>query len=176
MMRRKPVDEVTFLEQAAQDFIAATGQRLSEPDDPDAALTQVIAQIVHFLDAEEASIFVVDQQSGDIILRYAKGKVGENIIGLRLASGQGVVGWVVKFGEDLIVPYPGMDERFFEGVDESTGFSTRSILCSPIQSNGDTIGAIEVLNKSEGTFNDDDLVLLRAITRLVAKVIPKVGV
>jgi hypothetical protein len=29
-----------------------------------------------------------------------------------------------------------------------------------------------VLNKIEGTFNDDDLVLLRAIARLVAEVIP----
>ena len=102
-------------------------------------------------------------------------KVSDQIIGLRLASGQGVIGWVVKYSEDLIVPYPGMDARFFEGVDEHTGFSTRSIACSPIHVGARTIGAIEVLNKIDGTFNDDDLVLLRAIARLLAEIIPARG-
>ena len=63
----------------------------------------------------------------------------------------------------------------FEGVDERTGFSTNSILCGPIVVDDTAIGAIEVLNKVEGTFNDDDLVVLRAIARQVAGVIPSAG-
>jgi hypothetical protein len=38
-----------------------------------------------------------------------------------------------------------------------------------------TIGAIEVLNKRQGTFNDDDLVVLRAIAHQVAGVLSKAG-
>lgn len=175
LSNKEPVDQVTFLDDEAQNFIAAVGTSLSHREDIDAALPRVIAQITEFLTAEALSIFVVDESTGDLVLRYATGEVGDKIIGLRLRGGQGVVGWVVKYSEDLIVPYPGMDARFFEGVDQSTGFSTRSILCSPILTNGRTIGAIEVLNKIEGTFNDDDLILLRAIARMVADVLPATG-
>lgn len=168
---RKPVDEVTFLDREAQEFIQLMTTSLSDQDDVDAALNEIMARVTDFIGAEAASIFMVHKPTGDLVLRLAIGEVGQDIIGLRLRSGQGVVGWVVKYSEDLIVPFPGLDARFFEGVDESTGFSTRSILCSPIRSGERTIGAIEVLNKKQGTFNDDDLVLLRAMARLAAEVI-----
>jgi sigma-B regulation protein RsbU (phosphoserine phosphatase) len=171
----KPVDEVSFLDREAQEFIAMAGRILSDPEDVDAALNQAINQVAKFLGAEAASIFVVDESTGELVLRYAVGEVHDEVVGLRLPSGEGVVGWVVKNGEDLIVPYPGLDARFFEEVDARTGFSTRSILCGPIRTDGPVVGAIEVLNKTEGTFNDDDLVLLRAVCRLVAEAILGTG-
>jgi len=174
MGEKKLVDEVTFLEDETQAFIAALSADLVRQIDR--LLSASMIKVAEFLTAEALSIFLVDRETGDLVLRYATGEVSDDILGLRLQRGQGVVGWVVKYGEDLIVPYPGMDTRFFEEVDERTGFSTHSILCSPIQSGHQIIGAIEVLNKIEGTFNDDDLILLRAIARLVASVIPRLGV
>jgi sigma-B regulation protein RsbU (phosphoserine phosphatase) len=175
LMGKKPIDDVAFLDEAAQRFIAATRDSLSNPDDVEAALTQVLTDIVAFIGAEEASVFLVDQTTGELVLRYASGAVGRKIVGLRLKWGQGVVGWAIHHGEDLIVPFPGLDTRFFEAVDQSTGFVTHSILCGPIRLKGRTIGAIEVFNKREGTFNDDDLVLLRAISGLVAEVVSAAG-
>jgi GAF domain-containing protein len=173
---KKPVDEITFLDEKAQDFVAMVGKDLADRSALDTVLPRIMVSVAQFLAAEELSIFVVDESSGELVLKYATGEVGAQIIGLRLRSGQGVVGWVVKHSEDLIVPYPGMDARFFEGVDKHTGFTTRSILCSPLRLDGRTIGAIEVMNKLEGTFNDDDLILLRAIARLVAEALPTTGV
>jgi len=171
---RQPVDKVTFLDPQAQAFIAVVGQSLTSQSDPsDQILGAVLPQVAKFLDAEAASIFVVDESTGDLVLQHASGEVGEKLVGLRLPAGQGVVGWVVKYSEDLIVPYPGLDARFFEGVDESTGFSTHSILCGPIVHGERVIGAIEILNKREGTFNDDDLILLRAIARQMAEVLSR---
>jgi GAF domain-containing protein len=173
--QRKPLDEVAFLDAEAQEFIEGAGRLLSEQSDTDAAFDRVLADVTSFLGAEAASIFVVEGAGADLVIRYATGEVKQEIVGLRLPSGQGVVGWVVRHQEDLIVPYPGLDARFFEGVDESTGFSTRSILCSPIVLEERAVGAIELLNKRQGTFNDDDLVLLRAIARLAAGVLPRPG-
>lgn len=169
--KREPIDQVTFLDQEAQDFIQSVEAQLSEVDEEGALLTYNLKRLVEFIGAEESSIFLVDASTGQVVLSYASGEVGTRIIGLRLESGQGVVGWVIKNREDLIVPYPGLDARFFEGVDERTGFSTRSILCAPIVVEGAAIGAVEVLNKTEGTFNDDDLVILRAVANLFARVI-----
>jgi signal transduction histidine kinase/DNA-binding response OmpR family regulator len=50
-------------------------------------------------------------------------------------------------------------------VDQNSNFSTRSILCVPLQTKGQTIGAIEAINKGIGTFNQEDL---RLLTSLVA--------
>lgn len=172
LSNRMPVDEIDFLDEEAQSFIATIAQSLAKPDDVDAVLVEVLSRVTEFIGAEEASIFLVDQSTGELVFSYACGEAGAKAIGFRLQSGQGVVGWVVQHSEDLIVPYPGLDARFFAGVDVSTGFTTRSILCGPIRAHGKAIGAIEVVNKKTGTFNDDDLVLLRAVTRLVAKVIP----
>ena len=169
--KREPVDQVTFLDQDAQDFILSVNSQLSDFDDDSAALTNSLKRLVEFIGAEESSIFLVDASTGQLVLSYASGEVGTRIIGLRLESGQGVVGWVIRNCEDLIVPYPGLDAHFFEGVDEHTGFSTRSILCAPIVVEGAAIGAVEVLNKSEGTFNDDDLVVLRAVAKLFVRLI-----
>jgi GAF domain-containing protein len=160
---------ITFLDEDAQDFIAAVGHNLAERRAADVVLNRTMLQVAEFLGAEAASVFVLDRSTDDLVLTYATGEVRDQVVGLRLESGQGVVGWVVKNGEDLIVPYPGLDARFFDGVDERTGFYTRSILCGPMRANGNTLGAIEVLNKKDGTFNDDDLVVLRAIARLVAR-------
>jgi len=175
MSNSEPEQEITFLDEEAQDFIAAVGHNLAGRQAVDVILNRIMLQVAEFLGAEAASIFVVDQSTDDLVLIYATGEVRDEVVGLRLESGQGVVGWVVKYGEDLIVPYPGLDVRFFEGVDECTGFSTRSILCGPMRVNGHTLGAIEVLNKKDGTFNDDDLVVLRAIARLVAKYLISTG-
>jgi GAF domain-containing protein len=171
--QRKPLDEVAFLNAEAQQFIEGARRLLSQGPGTGATLDQVLADVTAFLGAEAASIFVVEEAGADLVIRYATGEVKQEIVGLRLPSGQGVVGWVVKYHEDLIVPYPGLDARFFEGVDERTGFSTRSILCSPIVLDEQAVGAIEVLNKQQGTFDDDDLVLLRAIARLAAEVLPQ---
>jgi GAF domain-containing protein len=169
---RTPADQIPFLDQEAQDFVAAMGRSLAGPGDLKDAIVRVLTETTEFLNAEEASIFLVDSPSSELVLTYASGEVGRQIIGLRLQSGQGVVGWVVKNSEDLIVPYPGLDERFFGGVDKRTGFTTRSLLCGPIRTHDATLGAVEVMNKRVGTFNDDDLVVLRAVAGLLAGVIP----
>ncbi len=175
MSYSEPEQEIAFLDEDAQDFIAAVGNDLAERQAVDVTLNRVMLQVVEFLGAEAASIFVVDESTDDLVLKYATGEVRDKIVGLRMESGQGVVGWVVRYGEDLIVPYPGLDARFFDDVDGRTGFSTRSILCGPMRTNGHTLGAIEVLNKREGTFDDDDLVILRAIARLLAQYLLTAG-
>ena len=167
MSDRKPIDEVLFLDDEAQNFLKTIETSLTGRDN----VGVVLSQITTFLAAEASSVFVLDEATGDLVLQYATGEVGDEIVGLRLGADQGVVGWVVKYCEDLIVPYPGMDARFFDGVDESTGFSTSSILCCPMRTGVGVIGAVEVLNKVQGTFNDDDLILLRAVARLLARVV-----
>jgi signal transduction histidine kinase len=58
--------------------------------------------------------------------------------------------------------------RFFSGVDNKTGFVTRSLICVPMKIEGQILGAVEVLNKSEGVFQQEDLRLLELISSQAA--------
>ena len=64
------------------------------------------------------------------------------------------------------------DPRFNKAVDVRTGFRTKSILCAPLRTmTGELIGVAQLLNKTEGEFNQQDLDLLEAMTEQAAIVI-----
>ena len=132
------------------------------------SIDDVMTRAAEYLQCEAMSVFWLDRASDELVLRYATGSSSQEIVGLRIPGGQGVVGWVVQYGEDLIVPETVRDPRFYGGVDEKTGFITRSILCVPMFQVAQVIGAVEAMNKTSGRFNDEDVLFLQEIADLAA--------
>lgn len=85
-----------------------------------------------------------------------------------LKLGQGIAGYSAARGETIMVPDVSLYPHFHPQVDQQTGFQTRSALCVPMVSQGKVIGVIEVLNKINGTFDDNDVHLLQSITTSVS--------
>ncbi len=54
------------------------------------------------------------------------------------------------------IPDAYSDPRFNRGVDQKTGFRTRTILCMPISIRGSVIGVVQMLNKRLGVFTSED--------------------
>jgi signal transduction histidine kinase len=74
---------------------------------------------------------------------------------------QGVAGWVVAHREPLIVPDVLQDDRYFAEIPNGVHFPVQSLLCAPLAAKGKIIGALQVLNKTQGNrFDDDDLDIL----------------
>jgi class 3 adenylate cyclase/putative methionine-R-sulfoxide reductase with GAF domain len=88
--------------------------------------------------------------------------------GFSLHLGQGIAGYAAARGETIVVQdaqkYPHFDGAF----DRATGFRTFSSLCVPMISQGKVIGVIELLNKIEGSFDDNDEHLLQSISTSVS--------
>jgi PAS domain S-box-containing protein len=93
------------------------------------------------------------------------------VVGVRLALGQGIAGWVAKEGQGVIVPDVSQDKRFFSGVDKKTKFVTKSIACAPIRYHGEVIGVLEALNPQDGIFDPDALQVLSGIGGLAGTAI-----
>ena len=53
-------------------------------------------------------------------------------------------------------------------MDEATGFETRNILALPLKVRDRTVGVVEVINKKEGAFTEDDQELARALANQAA--------
>ena len=112
--------------------------------------------------SERGSIFLNDSQTGELYSRYAQGNIKREI---RILNHRGIVGYAFTKGEGVIIHDAYADERFEQSIDKDTGFKTKSILCAPIRTaRGEIIGVVQVLNKIEGAYNDEDLKLLEAMT------------
>ena len=92
----------------------------------------------------------------------------QNLQKIRLPLGQGISGAVASRGESIIENDAKSSSHFYPKIDELTGFKTRSVLCVPMISQGRVIGVIEVLNKREGDFTEEDKDILQSIATSVS--------
>lgn len=138
----------------------AVSQAISSTLDLPQTLTIITESTVQLLRVEAASVVLLDHDAGNLVFAAASGEGADFVKGQRLALGQGIIGWVVAHGEPVLVPNTAQDERHFTTFDEQSGFAARTILCVPLQTKGQTIGALEALNKENDLFNEEDLRLL----------------
>jgi signal transduction histidine kinase len=87
----------------------------------------------------------------------------------------GIAGHVAKTGEIINIKDAYNDERFDPTTDKKTGYRTRSILCMPIREpvkkkghEGEVIGVLQILNRKDGVFSDEDEDLLTSLCSQVA--------
>ncbi len=129
---------------------------------------QAVAAATSLLDAEAGSLFLLDEESGELYFEIALGDKGAAIKDLRLKRGEGIAGWVVDNGVPLLVPDVRRDPRFCDQFDEQSSFITRNLVCVPVTIKGKVIGALEAVNKREGRFNQNDMDFLGSLAQQVA--------
>jgi diguanylate cyclase (GGDEF)-like protein len=124
----------------------------------------VMNKIKDLIMAEAWSILMLDEARNELVFEVALGEKGDQVREMRLAMGQGVAGWVAQHQKPVIVADAATDQRFFKGVDQRTGFRTRSIIATPLISRGRLLGVVEIMNKSgNAPFNEKDLELLQIL-------------
>lgn len=143
-------------------FLADLSESLALSLDLKESLRVAVTRIADFMHADAASLFLLDADSGVIECRVCVGPV--DILGLKLALGQGVVGRCVADNATQVVLDAASDNRVNSRVDAETGFATRSILCAPLSTAHGAIGALEVINRRDGgLFAAEDAEILRLI-------------
>lgn len=124
----------------------------------------VIHQAMRVMQAEAASLWLVDAVSGRVLPLIALGPKAEEVQRLSLAPGEGVVGTAIAGQQAVLVPDVRRDPDWASRFDASTGFVTRSILCVPLQYQDRVIGALQFLNKKDGRlFEFGDLAVARVL-------------
>jgi signal transduction histidine kinase len=160
---RQRVEELTTLNKISQ--------AVSSTLDLRETLTIITDHTTRLLGVAATSVVLYDETNEDLWFAAASGEGSESVLGVRLVVGQGIAGWVFQQGEAVLVPDTSRDTRWFGGFDRDTGFRTRSILCVPLQAKGQTIGAIEAINKENGPFDEEDLRLLTSMAAPAATAI-----
>ena len=143
-------------------FLADLSETLAVSLDLRQTLSEAVNRIATFMDAEAASLFLLDEGGDMLECRVCVGPI--DITGLRIPLGQGVVGRVVAENRSQVVTDAVSDSRVDRSNDSDTGFITRSLLCAPLATAMGPIGALEVVNKrSGGSFSAEDAEILRLV-------------
>ncbi|MEX0798399.1 MAG: sigma 54-interacting transcriptional regulator, partial [Bacteriovoracaceae bacterium] len=118
-------------------------------------LKNMLEEITRILNAQRASIFLINPQTNELEAVAALG-IDKDL--LKFDYRKGIAGSVFTTGVSLNIDCKTDSVRFSEEIDSRTGFSTRSILCSPLSNREDkVVGVIEVLNKrNEDRFTLED--------------------
>jgi putative ABC transport system ATP-binding protein len=123
----------------------------------DRALRAFTRKLGGLLDAERASLFLMDVERNELWMTIAQEADAESAE-LRVPADTGVVGHVARTGETLRIDDAYADPRFNPELDRRTGFRTRSILSVPLLNvHGEVFGVSQLLNRRDGKpFDADD--------------------
>jgi len=166
--RRKQMEEALRRRNRELAMLNRAGRLLNSSLDLDHVLTTVLEEMRGFLKIAACSVWLMDQETDELVCQQATGPQSELVRGWRLALGEGLAGWVARRGESLIVPDTRADERHFKGVDQETGLELRSVLGVPLKVGPDTIGVLQVGSMATDRFKPADLTLIEALADVAA--------
>jgi PAS domain-containing protein len=135
--------------------------KVREADD-DRVWARVTDKLAAALGCEAAAYFAWLPKTQELEARSALGTASGEVATRRAALGEGLVGWTAKYREAAVVDDAYEDRRFSPAWDAATGFKTRNAMTVPLFDDLELSGAIELLNKKAGPFDDDDLALTQA--------------
>jgi signal transduction histidine kinase len=127
-------------------------------------LQNILENAVAILNCESGTLFLVDEQNGDLIFSVTVGPVAGNLLGQKLPAGTGIVGRAVQLRAPVIEnDAQNSVARFNVEIDKQTGYVPRSLLAVPMQIKDRVLGVIEVINRRDGLpFVTDDQNILTA--------------
>jgi adenylate cyclase len=123
-------------------------------------IKRIVTTAGKIMDAERATLFLLDRVSGELWSMVAEGVKSREI---RIHAGQGVAGWVAEHDETVTISNAYEDQRFDGSYDREMGYKTRNILCGPLKNlQGEMVGVLQVINKIGGDFEEKDKAIFKA--------------
>ena len=155
----------------ALDAIVAVGARLAAaeqlvPQTGEPTLRAIADAAVALVRVTAASIALHDPASGRLVFRAAAGPEGEAVVGLSIATHEGIAGYVFATGQALAVADVVRDPRFERTTAERTGYVPRALLAVPLLDPTGIVGVMELLDRRDGAAFD--LADVEVATRLAA--------
>ena len=137
------------------ELLLEVGRLLSSKLELGELLTSVLELSTRVVEAESASLLLLDEKTSELYFDVALG-LGPEAAKVRLKVGQGIAGSVAQSRVPEIINAVRSDPRWSPTMDAHTGFTTRSILAVPMLLKGRLVGVLEAINKTGGDFTEAD--------------------
>jgi signal transduction histidine kinase len=144
---------------------------LASTSDLDQLLAVIVGEVRFVLNCEGAAVVLYDPEKDDFYWRTVEDK-GDFLASareeIRIPKDQGVVGWVFSTGEPALINDAANEPRLYRPVEDKSGFRPRNLICVPLQTKDKRLGALYALGKVEGSFTDEDVEIMEALSSSIA--------
>jgi hypothetical protein len=113
-------------------------------------LEAVVRTAAGVFEAGAASVALRVEGTGELLYHAAWGTAGNEIVGVRLAPGEGIAGAALASGEPVVVPDCRSDERFAAHIAAGTRYVPHTILAVPMTREGEVVGVLSILDRRDG--------------------------
>ncbi|MFQ6033027.1 MAG: GAF domain-containing protein, partial [Candidatus Zixiibacteriota bacterium] len=145
-------------------LINDVGRRVVSTLDLDKLLERVIEGIKINFKYNHVSLFLLDELSGDLVLKTCFGEDGDSSRkGFGLKGGVGMVGWVAKSKKTFLSNDVKREPRYVPIIQK-----TKSVLCVPLKSGRKVLGVLDVESFRTRAFDDRDVAVLETLADFLA--------
>ena len=101
-------------------------------------IKNIVQKTSEILDAERSTLFILDRESNELWSKVAE---GVEISEIRIPYSTGLAGYVATAGKGVNIRDAYKDDRFVPEIDQETGYTTKNLLCMPVNNReGEIIG------------------------------------
>ena len=155
--------------QALRQILEVT-RKLAAPFDLDTMLAEVVDASREILNADRGTVFLYDEKTDELVVR-----VGTELDHIRIPADKGIVGESAQTRQLINVPDCYADDRFNRAIDKQTGYRSRCMLTIPLIGYEESlIGILQILNKNDGVFDEQDEYIAQALAAQAAVVLHRV--
>jgi signal transduction histidine kinase len=136
-------------------------------------LTSIIDEAAYLIDAETASILLLDPYTRELHFKATSAGSDPEIIDMPVPLNGSIAGTVLKSNQPLVVNEVSDDPRWNPNIAQSINFQTGSILCVPMNDEHKPVGVLQAINKRMGSFSDEDVATLAILADLAGVAVEK---
>ncbi len=128
--------------------------------DLDPLLDIIVQAVTELTETESASIMLIDERTGDLRFQAVTGQKSAEVKPFIVPIEGSIAGSAITEDRPLLIRDVQNDPRWYQHVDEASGFTTRSIMAVPMKVRGEVIGVVEAINKrgdAEMTWEDVEI-------------------
>jgi sigma-B regulation protein RsbU (phosphoserine phosphatase) len=151
-----------------KDVLLELSRTISTPLDLEGVIDAIFSALHQVVDFDAAAIYLVSRRTHVLELVSQLGYPEGSDEAFQLQVGQGIVGWVAKTGEPVIVPDVRKDTRYVSARPE-----TRSELAAPLTVEGRTIGVFNLESNLDDAYHEGHLELVKAFASQAAVAIER---
>src|SRR5215210_4898274 len=146
---------------ADSDLRAAVAAGVMGAEEAHRALLKSIVETARAIfSAKASSIFLLDENTDELVFEAVSGEGEEHLVGMRIPSGTGIAGWVVSTRQPLVIDDLQNDPRHARNVAERTGYVPNSLMAVPLLNEERSLGVLQVLDRHKSRFTLQQMDLL----------------
>jgi GAF domain-containing protein len=131
-------------------FRAAVAAGVLGADEAYRSLLRSIVEVARSIfSAQRSSIFLLDEESDELVFEAVAGEAEQGLIGTRIPSSTGIAGWTLVTRQPLVIEDLEHDPRHAREIAEETGYVPKGIMSVPLLVEERALGVLQVLDRPQ---------------------------